>query len=584
MKNHIDNSSGSAKAISSWYHSAVATAIVGCVFSLIVLTLLVVNFFQTSVTLPKWEEQLQTLKDEIRSRPDDEQLLLRIRQLDLRIRKFRIRRLDFSYKGTFLLFGGVAVLLIGAKWAGTFKKKMPMPQLRSDLQDEQTRKAIFARLTVTIGAVILGLGALSLVMIPWVDFGRTGAEDASYPSMQQIKRNWHRFRGPSGSGVSAYTNIPTSWNGKTDEGILWKTKVPLIGNNSPVIWDDRVFLSGANKNKQQVYCFDAFSGELLWTGDVTHISQDAEQAEVFEYTGFAASTMTTDGHRVYAIFPTGDVICFDFEGRKVWQKNLSIPDSAYGYASSLEMYQNLLLVQYDQGAADDEKSKLIALDGFSGQIIWETKRQVANSWTTPIVADVDGQYQLITVADPWVIAYDPVDGTEIWRAKCVSGDAAPSAIYAGGLIFVIEPDMRLIAIKPDGRGDVTQTHIVWKTNEGGSNICSPVSNGEVVFMLFSEGLISCYIAKDGTKLWEKDLRENFQASPSIVGDKLYLLNEEGIMFIIEIGSEYKELAKCELDEKCNASPAFADGRIYIRGAENLYCIGELPQSWDPNKE
>jgi len=319
------------------------------------LTLLIVNFFQTSVTLPKWEEQLQTLKDEIRGKPDDQQLLSQIRQLDLQIRKFRVHRLDFSYKGTFLLFSGVAVLLIGVKWAAIYKKKMPMPQLRSDLQDEQTRKAMFARLTVTIGAVVLGLGALSLLMICDLRFTIFDFQSSFDNRKSEISKNWPRFRGPSGSGVSAYTNIPTSWNGKTGEGILWKTKVPLPGNNSPVVWDDRVFLSGADKSNQQIYCFDAFSGKLLWSGDVTRISQDAKQAEVFEYTGFAASTVTTDGRRVYAIFPTGDVVCFDFEGRKIWQKNLGIPNSAYGYASSLEIYQNLLLIQYDQGEAEDGK-------------------------------------------------------------------------------------------------------------------------------------------------------------------------------------------------------------------------------------
>jgi len=124
---------------------------------------------------------------------------------------------------------------------------------------------------------------------------------------------------------------------------------------------------------------------------------------------------------------------------------------------------------------------------------------------------------------------------------------------------------------------VTKTHIAWKTERGGPNICSPVSNGKVVFMLFSEGLISCHNVTDGTLVWEKGLRENLQASPSIVGDKLYLLDEEGVMYVIEIGPEYKELVECELapeglGKKCNASPAFADGRIYIRGLENLYCI------------
>jgi outer membrane protein assembly factor BamB len=573
MKNPRSSNTNNDKLSGLWYHSAIITAVIGGIFSLIVLALLAVNFYRISTILPKWEEQLQTLKEEVRSKPDDRQLLLQIRQLDLQIRKYRIRRLDFSYKGTFLLFGGVAVLLICVKWAGTFKKKMPPPLLRTDLQNEQIHKAMLARLIVITTSVVLALGVLSLAMIPRIDFVKTDIENVYYPSIEQISRNWYRFRGPGGSGISAYTNIPASWNGKTGEGIIWKTKVPLPGNNSPVIWDDRVFLSGAGENKQQVYCFNAFSGEMLWAYDVTNMSQDAEPAEVFEYTGFAASTVTTDGRRVYAIFPAGDVVCLDFEGRKVWQKNLGKPDSAYGYASSLEMHQNLLLIQYDQGTMEDGLSKFMALDASSGQVAWETKRPVANSWTTPVVADINGQYQLITVADPWVIAYNPADGTEIWRAKCISGDAAPSPIYAGGFVFVINPDTQLTAIKPDGKGDVTQTHIVWKTNEGGPNICSPVSNGEVVFVLFSEGLVSCHKVTDGTRLWEKDLRENFQASPSIVDNKLYLLSEEGIMFIIEIGPEYKELSRSELSEKCNASPAFADGRIYIRGLENLYCIG-----------
>jgi outer membrane protein assembly factor BamB len=247
------------------------------------------------------------------------------------------------------------------------------------------------------------------------------------------------------------------------------------------------------------------------------------------------------------------------------------------------MFQNLLLVQYDQAGIQDGMSKFIALDSSSGNVVWETNRPVASSWTTPIIADINGRYQLITVANPWVIAYDPAEGTEIWRAKCMSGDAAPSPIYAGGLVFVIEPDTRLIAIKTNGRGDVTQTHIAWKTDGGGPNICSPVSNGDVVFMLFSEGLISCHKVTNGTKLWEKDLRENFLASPSLVGDKLYILNEEGVMFIIAVGCEYKELTRCELGEKCVASPAFAKGRIYIRGLKNLYSIGEPSQSGNPNR-
>jgi outer membrane protein assembly factor BamB len=141
------------------------------------------------------------------------------------------------------------------------------------------------------------------------------------------------------------------------------------------------------------------------------------------------------------------------------------------------------------------------------------------------------------------------------------------------MIFVIEPDARLIAIRADGQGDVTKTNIAWDNDEWGPNICSPVSNGELVFQLASEGLIGCYKNSDGTKLYEQDLRENFMASPTLVRDKLYILTEDGVMFIIQAGPEYKELTKCELGEKCYATPAFMDGRIFIRGLEHLYCIG-----------
>jgi outer membrane protein assembly factor BamB len=265
------------------------------------------------------------------------------------------------------------------------------------------------------------------------------------------------------------------------------------------------------------------------------------------------------------------------------------------------MYRNLILIQYDQGGPEDGMSKMIALDGFSGQTVWETKRPVPNSWSSPIVTEIGSQFQLLTCGDPWVIAYDPAKGTELWRAKCLTGDIAPSLIYANpvrdptekvsnganGLVFAIEPYSKLVAIRPDGRDDVTETHIAWSLEEGGPDICSPVSNGELIFLLATEGFLTCYKVADGKRLWEQDLRENFFASPSLVpapasgeasrgsgGDKLYLLTEDGVMFIVQAGPEYKELARCELGEECRASPAFADGRIYIRGLENLYCIGK----------
>ncbi len=577
MNEHIEKTSEGIEVISAWHKTAVATAVIGAIFSAIITTLLIANYFQSYVTNAKREKQLEALKVEIRSRPDNEQLMSQIRQLDLQIRRCRIRGLGFSRKGGYLLLGSVTVLLIGVRWAGSLKKKIPSPQPLGDRLDEQMRKAMMARWAITAGLVVFGMGALFLILSPSIDFRKTAQADVSYPSDDQISKNWPRFRGPGGLGVSPYTNIPANWNGKTGEGVLWKSKVPLPGFNSPIVWGDRIFLSGADANEREVYCFDAFSGNLLWERPVTTLPQSGVKKAV-KITeggaGFAASTMVTDGQRVCAIFANGEVGCFDPQGKNIWTRNLGLPDSAYGYSSSLDLYRNLLLILYDQGAAEDQKSKLMALNVLSGVTIWEAQRPVPNSWASPIVTRIGNQYQVITCGDPWVIAYAPVNGSELWRAKCLGGEIASSPIYANGLVFAIEPYTKLVAIKPDGQGDVTKTHIAWTIEDSTPDICCPVSSGELLFLLTSEGKLTCYKVKDGTKVWDKDLKENFRASPSLVGNRLYLLSETGIMVIIEAGIEYKQLAKCELGEDCYASPAFAEGRIYIRGQENLYCIGE----------
>ena len=545
-----------------WYQAALWSAVVAAVFSLIVVGLLVVNYLQIKVFDPVRAERLELLKLKILDHPDDV-FLRQIRKLDLQIRQDRIRRQNFSYKGSFLLLGGLAVFVISAKLAVTFRKKLPEPQALPDRQNEQVRQAIRARWTITVGLAVLGAAVLFFATRPVIDFSEE-------PPQKQV---WPRFRGPGGLGISASTNVPANWNGGTGEGILWKTKVLLPGHNSPVVWGDRVFLSGADANVREVYCFDALSGNLFWLRNVPNLAPaGAEPVEPGADTGFAASTMVADGRRVYAIFATGDVACFDFYGGTVWARNLGPPDSAYGYASSLAMYRDLLLVQYDQGDAEDEKSKLIALNAFLGHTVWETKRPVPNSWTSPIVIEVGSQHQIITCGDPWVIAYDP-NGAELWRADCLGADVAPSPIYASGLVFAIEPYTKLVAIKPDGQGDVTKTHIAWSIEEDAPDICSPVSNGELIFLLTTDGLLTCLQVTDATLLWEEELEEDFQASPSLLGDRLYLLSEKGVMFIVEVGTEYKELARCELGERCHASPAFANGRIYIRGLKNLYCIG-----------
>jgi len=572
MTKKFDEKNVDARMKTPWYQAAKRAAVVAGVFSIIVLGLLVINYLQIKLLDPIRTERLENLKVKLLDQPNDDQLLSQIRELDLRIRKDRIKRLDFSRKGGVLLLGSVAVFFVALKSAGALNKILPHPVVSTDLQARQIRQAAWARWMMTAALAILAAAVLFFARTGKIDFTQV---DDSYPSDEEIAKNWPSFRGPQGSGISAYTNIPTGWNGKSGEGIIWKSKVPLPGHNSPVVWNDRIFLSGANKERRQVYCFDADSGKLLWQVEIINpASAAAREIELDKDTGYAAPTVATDGNRVFAIFPTGDVGCFDFARKKIWSRSLGVPDSAYGYASSPAIYQNRLLIQYDQATADDNKSRMIALDTFSGMTVWETKRPVPNSWTSPIVAEIDGRSQLITCGDPWVIAYDPQNGTEIWRVDCLGTDVAPSPIYAGGLVFGIHPYTKLVAIRPTGRGDVTKTHIAWKAEDGIPDICSPVSNGKLIFTLETQGKLTCYKVSDGKKLWEEDLKTNFTSSPSLVGDRLYLLSEKGVMFIIKAGSKYMELNKSELGENCYASPAFADGRLYIRSNKNLYCIGK----------
>ncbi|MHC4867325.1 MAG: outer membrane protein assembly factor BamB family protein, partial [Planctomycetota bacterium] len=524
MKADSDTSDVRAEVTGPWYRGAVRTAVVGGGFCLIVLVLLSVNYVRRTVTNENRIAELDSLKLEIVRDPANEALQNRIRGLDLVVRRERIRVNSFSRRGGWLLLGGGIVFMIGLKGAASFRKTRPCPRAKGDVGRQQMREASAGRWAVTAGIGLLGAASVALVLGSDVGFLVRGKGEGRV-------QTWPRFRGPGGLGVSKAADIPTRWDGKTGKGILWKKKVALGGHNSPVVWGRRVFVSGANANSQEVYCFDAESGELLWRGGVeTAATPNAEELDVMEDTGLAAPTMVTDGRRVCAIFATGDLACFDVKGKQLWAKSLGVPESPYGYASSLAMYRNLVLVQYDQGSDDEGKSKVIGLKVLSGEVAWQTNRPVGASWTSPIVAKVGGRDQFITVSQPLVIGYDAGSGAELWRAECMGADLAPSPIYAGGLVFAIEPHNQMVAIRPQGSGDVTKTHITWTNDNGGPDICSPVSDGQLIFLL-SGGTLSCHQVSDGKLLWEEELDDYFSASPSLVGERLYILSDEGVMII-----------------------------------------------------
>jgi len=590
------------------------TSAVAGVFLVAATALLAWDYSRRLAKDPLDSEEFKALRADLAVEPQNEELKGEIRDLDrmLRAQYFEERR--FAARGGWVLLGGAVVFLIALRTAATLRRRLPQPDLYAmpvDTEAPTERDARWAvagiagvlalagiGLTLGIGTVVRGFDAASTEAIATAvppggdetattpaasgptDGAKTPASAAaSAPGpaapKDEIGKSWPRFRGPSGLGISAYTNVPTSWDGPAGKNVLWKTPVPLEGNSSPVVWKDRLFLSGATDRVRQVYCFDTAGGKLVWQKDMPPTPAGAAKPpEVNGDTGYAANTPVTDGNRLYVTFAIGDVAAFDFAGNLAWVRSLGIPKNPYGHATSLAMVRNLLLVQLDQAIAKDGKSRLLALDAATGKSVWETPRPVPSSWCTPIVIEWKGQEQIVAGGDPWTIAYQPADGKEIWRAKCLGQDVAASPVFADGVVYVGNANAKASAIRVDGHGDVTESRTLWTAEDGLPDTSSPLATPQYVLLLTSSGTLTSYDAKNGKKLWEKDFDSSFKASPSLVGKNVYLLGDEGKAWIVEPGpTECKIIAQATVGEPCAASPAFQDGRIYVRGRQHLFCIG-----------
>jgi outer membrane protein assembly factor BamB len=405
-------------------------------------------------------------------------------------------------------------------------------------------------------------------------------EKPFYPTADEIRTGWLRFRGPNGSGISPFENVPESWDGAAGKNVVWKAPVPLAGNSSAVVVGDFVFLTGADETRREVFCFQSETGKLRWRRAVPGTPEStAEPPKVDDATGFAAPTASTDGRWVFTMFANGDVAAHDFGGNLVWARSLGMPENIYGHASTPVLYGGLLLVQFDQGGtAKDEKSKLIALDAKTGETVYEVPRPVPNSWTSPIVVEHGGREQLITAADPWVISYNPADGTELWRADCLAADCGPSPVFHDGVVHVGNEYCVWTAIRADGEGDVTESDkILWIAEDGLPDTCSPLVTDEYLFLLATWGALTAFDAESGEMLWEQDFDATFTSSPSWAAGRVYLFSDEGKGWIIGPSREedrVEVVAENDLGERCVTCPAFQDGRLYIRGEEHLFCIGK----------
>jgi outer membrane protein assembly factor BamB len=562
------------------------TVLVAAVFVVVVGVAMIAAQLQHKSSDPWKAPALLKLKEQLRAEPKNDALKQQIRELDLKLRQRYFRLLALKASGLWLLLGGAMVLVIAGGQVRRSTRQPPMPQSRPNAAAELAAQTRQSRVAVaTCGAVaVVAFGALGFAASSTLPrsaaeldklFAATEGEAApatDCASLEELSANWPGFRGFGGSGVAPFTNAPTNWEGET---ALWRTRLDSPGFSSPIVFGGRVFLTSGDATKREVICFDAATGALLWRQAVGGIpGSPAELPEIPDMTSHAPNTAATDGRRVYAMFATGEIVAFTLDGQRVWAKHLGVPKNPYGHATSLAMWRDKVVVLLDQGEPEDRLSKLILLDGCTGVVLWEKLRPVGASWASPIVVEAAGKTQIITLALPWVIAYDVANGTELWRAEALEGEVTPSPVFAGGLVFVVSPSARLLAVRPDGSGDVTKSHVAWSVEEYLPDISSPVSNGELVFTVTSGGLLACFDAKDGKKLWEHDFEAEVHASPSLVGGTVLIVGNKGDVIGAAAGREFKELFRVKLEDEFQASPAFADGKVILRGAKDVWCFGE----------
>lgn len=620
--NPIPDSTG--RVSSYGYGASIGGVWVAGVMCLIIAGLLAGNWIEMKFLFPQREQHLLDMRQAWAKNPTNEQLASDVRVLDERLRGMRISRQSFAKIGAWGLLAFAAIAAVALKAAARYRTALPMPYLDPAAAARQLELARHNRYAIVAGLGILGVAWLILYLIPSPHYPDSATANngtptdltttqvspgtdsqkpsplqptahpspdkpvVSPPTIEELKANWPVFRGFDGSGVCTLADIPAEWDGQSGKNIAWKTSLEglLPGNNSPVIWGDRIYFSGATQTARQIYCFSVADGKLLWKTEIPSLDKEPEPLELAEETGYSSSTLAVDNARVYAIFSTGDIAAVDPSGNLLWNKTLGRPQSTYGYVSSLAIFGGRIIVQYDQGAAEDNLSKLIALDGATGQVAWQTPRPVANSWSSPVVAPFGTSWQLIAMADPLVAAYNPSDGKELWRAQCISGDIAPSPIVASGKVLAVEPYNALVAVKADGTGDVTKTHVTPIGDLSIPDITSPISDGQFAWLLTTEGVLTCYDIRDPVPApiddahkknprfrWEHEFqKESFMASPVRVGQTLLLLSAKGRTYRVAAAETFQQIGVNSLPDKFSASPAFLPGRIFLRGETFLWCI------------
>jgi outer membrane protein assembly factor BamB len=404
--------------------------------------------------------------------------------------------------------------------------------------------------------------------------------------------NWPGWRGPRGDGTSLEPNVPLKWDAIKGENLAWKVAVPGSGHAQPIIWDDRVFLVAClDETKERVLlCLDRATGKTLWQKTVFTGPLETKHS----LNSFASSTPVTDGKLVFVSFLEVDgstipapnvgaprpitpgkmvVAAYDFDGNQKWIERPGEFISAHGYCSSPIIFEDTVIVNGDH----DGKSYIVALKRESGKVAWKLPRANGiRSYVTPLIREIDGRTQMIFSGSKHIISLNPRDGSQNWKIEGPTEQFVASMVFDGKLLFMAAgfPTYHVMGIRPDGRGDVTDSHVAWHATNAKCYVPSPVIVGEHLFVADDRGTANCFIAATGDRLWQERLGNHFSNSLVTANGLCYLLADDGAMKVVRPGEKLDVVADNPLGERCYSSPAIAHDQIFIRGEKHLFCIGK----------
>jgi outer membrane protein assembly factor BamB len=542
-------------------------------FTFVVALTMIFSLAQLKIIKPLDNPVLLSVKEQYDKDPANATKAAEVRAMDLMARKAYFSSRWQVETGSYLLVAGAVIFILCQRLISENEKLNPLlpgSKTESSVKQKRTRKYLLYAASVI---AITAIGASFFIRNDLPDLsGSASSQSAnSVPadkkkssSKEPDKTNYPFFRGQDSRGIAGGSGYPTKWDAASGKNIAWKTVIPKTGKSSPVIWGDKLFVTGADGKVCEVYCINKKNGEVLWTGTASGIQgEPSDLPKMDPEGGLAVSTAATNGKVVAGIFSNGNLACFDLDGKKLWARNIGVPESSYGYTSSLIMYENLLLVQFDSNT----KLSLIGFDAETGDQKWETIRSGRAVWSSPVIADINGVPQLIINGNPMVSAYDPVTGKELWAVECMSGDVAPSVAVNSKMAYAVTDYAKLAAITPG-----PPASIAWEDNTFTPDASSPVANDDYLFISTGTGDVACYNSEKGDTLWTHYFSDQFYASPIIADDKVYLLDRVGVMHIIKADSKFSLVDESALGEQADCTPAFSDDQIFIRGKKNLYCI------------